>query len=445
VLWFAEEEERGGALTLRASFPPIPLVVRRLVATAMAIATIAFFLLQTYHATDCFAWVGLPFGGAVVALMILALPREEIAELHVAADGTVHVRERGRFSWLRGERVLRAPLRFTAGLAPDRHVPEHGLALAAAEGEAIYFTVAGIDRRDEARKLAHLLATRLRCGIAVVQDDVFRFVADLGADLPPPITDARGGAYRAAPSVAASIDTTRRPSFEAPETMPPRFVLGASSELRDTVSVFDPDDGRFGATMAKGDPILTPENRRAARRWALIITTSTLGCGIAGAAIGSAVGDALGGAGIGVTAGVVMPLGVLLAGTATGVAVAGMQGILWLAWNTARGPERIAPNAHLAAKPREWFLDARAGALELHGRAFSRRWRAKNATVVAIVADESGRELALYLKVGWRWARLLRSRWLPSHDRPMIERAPALASIATEIARALDVPIRYVG
>ena len=420
------------------------LIVRRVVATVLAGAVFAGSLYAATQGTDCFTWVGLPLGGVALAALLLGMPPHEILVLRVADGGAVEIVERGVLSWGTRASTMRLPLRYYAGLVPDRDVPELGLGLGA-ESSAIYFTVAGVDRRDEARKLGHVLAARLHTGIEVVQDDVFCFVADLSEGLPAPQVEVTGGAYRTAALAPVSVDTARRPSFEAPAREPPRFVVGSRSELRDTVTVCDPEAGRFAATMAKSEPrIFTEPNRARARKWASGIAASAAGCGLLGLLIGWGVDHPLPGLGLGVAIGVAAPLGILI-GTAVGAAVAGSVGsFLWLGYIALRGREPLKPGALVGARPRGWTLDVGGGVIELRGRIITRRVPTRKARAVAIVADDVGREHALWVKLGWRWVRLLRTGFVPGLDKPMIERLPGLASIATEIARALDVPLRYV-
>jgi hypothetical protein len=351
-------------------------------------------------------WTPIARHGAAVAAAAASITallsrraRCETAEIGVdAATRTLWVTRRGCFGWFPGRAVIafagdQPALRVVGGFV---HTALWLELWASTRSSGRFrrlgprFMVAGVDREDERRDLVAMVARCLGLRMMIERDHggVYQvLLSSIGVEPPPPVRVARG--YRE-PPVAIAPTFDRPPAFEAPADVPPLRETTASAELFETV-------------RREGDAwiVETPRpSRRARLLWVSFgVVTHALVIVFAGVAqwrcVQAEADD--------------WPSFLVLAG------VAGYLTLLW-----KRG----------AVEPVRWRL--LRDRLELAGIDPLRRGDAK---LVAIELFQARGQAAWLLSVHAHGEcyKLAETRG---------PRGTALESLAVEIARALDAPLR---
>jgi hypothetical protein len=111
-------------------------------------------------------------------------------------------------------------------------------------------------------------------------------------------------------------------------------------------------------------------------------------------------------------------------------------GLLYGGFILLHGSETSTPGRWLDVTPRRWSLQAKSGTLELHGAVFRKRLRLARASRLELARASDGTH-ALWLRVGWRWVRLVGTR--PGATG---EGLPSISGFAVGVARSVALPIR---
>ena len=442
MLALAEDVPEAGRLVLRAGFPPIRLVIRRIAATSLSAALVALLV----HADA-------PWGVLLMSLLfvglLLAIPPPEIREIVV--DGRARelvVRRRGLLCWLPlSTRIsLTEPIRFIGGLPAERDgIAEHGLALIAG-GDRFDFVVAGVDRRDEIRSLAETLAVRLGSGLDVQRDDLFLYRAELVPGGKPPEVDAQaGGAYRRAPVVERpGVAVEQQPTFEEPKSPPSPFDPKQPGEIEDRIEEFEPERGRYAVRA------VISQSSGVVGRWfddvwskARVLLVRVGIASLVTSGIGGAISLLVGGElFMGFFMGfVITPI--VVGAFVIGLSFAYLQvqlfvGAFYAGFYLLRGFEARRPGRFIDVVPRRWVLDAQAGTLEIRGRILRRTIRLARASRLELAAG-AAKTQTLWLRVGFRWVRLVGTRSLTPDD-PLA----SISAFAIALGRSTNLPIRCI-
>jgi len=437
------------------------MVVRRIVVTLLALGNAAVWTLQFYSWWS--ALIMIPLVGA----MLLAIVPSELAELEIDGPGRLlRVRTRGVMCWFsrREEHTLETVWTIEGGLVPERGgLAEHGLAITIGERSAdpsassanprFSMTVAGIDRRDEVRQLAEVVAARLACGLDVVADDLRLFCARLVAGDTPAV--APGSDYRGAAQLSErNLALARAPGFEEPREPPPN-PTATRSDVADTVTQCDVAGGRYAVQAAPNRDALVDRILDALREqsdyWLGRLAIASLVGAVLGAIVALLVDGTLWMGVIGVIMGAIFPwwIGVSIGGGLL-IGLGQLKLFAYLlhgAFLLLHGVGPAAPGRWLDVRPRSWSLDVAARRLAIRGTLLGRNVSLRRASVLALASDSASpndgkptKIHTLWLRIGFRWFRLLATRPLPEHEHPH-----GLDAFAVALGRALDLPIRHAG
>jgi hypothetical protein len=437
VLRVVTDESTARRLVLRAA-PWGPLdVLRRGLVTVSAAAMLPAAVTYAAHFGLLHLIWALPIA-ALLARLILRVPLVETAELGVdGSSRTLWVCRRGEGVW-RSSRMVVAlddPLALVfvrSGLvAPEGlHRPELGLELYMGKyGErpralAPRFAVEGVDRRDDVRLLVEALARCLGLRVKLHSNDLHEqhLLISHQGDAPPPLAGAGSGDQPA-------LDVTRGPSFEAPAVPPaPLPLAGAGGELRERLS-------RMGDTL----DVDRPTYGRLVIKLALWIG----GLGLLGLAFATTTdSDAVYLFAVLAT----IPALSVLSGLFAMLIAGAVAQAFALLYSVVFGIRRTHPGGVLALEPHRWTLHG--GMLEARLRARRRHFiRGRVGAVVLAPVTSRGKSGSwawreLWLLAGTRWVLLARSNAMTG-DWP--GPTPVLESLAVEVARALDAPLRTAG
>lgn len=448
MLKIAIDDPAAKRLVLRAERWGAIEILRRMLATGLSAGALfgAVWIAFSDGWTHLFWTLPVALG---VAWWLLNAPPKQTAEIGAdGSSGVLWVRRRGQWCWLSSRVEIatgdhRRLVRLRGGLVGPRGFLRPELGLELWEGEyddkplrplAPRFAVEGIDRRDEVRQLADALAQRLGLRVTIEHDTLSELriaVSQRGEE--PPIATRIGGAYREAAS-SVGLELARAPSFEEPRTRPVALPPSGSPELREQ--------------LRYADGVLTvesPEPRGVGKpRIPLWIVWPTIGCAVLGGIIGAFSGEPL----LGVLAGAaivpIFALSVTVSVVSAILATFAIIGAFLFVDRLVRGFVRTRPGGLFTAKPRRWTL--RDGTLEVKALFGTRRYAKGEvqAVVLAPMLEGGGKRpysawRELWLRTSWRWIRLARSTSVRSHAPGA---TPVLESLAVEVARALDAPLR---
>jgi hypothetical protein len=427
-----------------ASWTPRVIVGRAVAAVLVLGLATGLTRSPLMQAPPSLGWAVAAATGALAALAFLALGPREVAEVHVdGAARSVRVRTRGAHGRLDDAMVCelgdrRATLCLTGGLLASRP-PYRALGCSLSWRHPNVpgwtrtptFVVAGLDRRDELRAFADVLARCLGLRVAVERDTLDELRLAIGhVGKEPPTPPSRGSGYREGP-VHARLDLTRAAGFEPPATWVPLPPTG-SGELRESLQ-----------SHADGlDVALIPSGGLPGRVRGLAVATLALG---AAGALGGYVrdGDVLRGLGHGVAAAAAIAA-FLSVSASFGAFIEVLVGSAIAVFRGLHGVAGTPRDGRWSRAARRWRI--RGHVLEVRGWLFERRYVHEDVETVVVVARERrhrARALGAWREVGvavrGRFVRLARSREVEGADAGV---TPTLDALAITVARALDVPIR---